>query len=135
MANLARKKKEDEDEEFGVIDTLFCKNVNLSFGEDLQLAFRAAAFIIVCALPFLAPREFCPICYEVVRTKFYNSASVVYFVFTLYKTTGDTIYFACGGLTGTVIAVLNIWLMMGFFPGGYQPGTPNADMVFWAGNV
>ena len=119
----------------GPIDTLFCKDVNLSYGEDLQLAVRAATFIIVCALPFLAPEDFCPICYELVRTKFYNSASVVYFVFTLYKTTGDTIYFACGGLTGTVIAVLNIWLMMGFFPGGYQPGTPNADFVFWAGNV
>merc|ERR1719265_2002485 len=86
-------------------------------------------------MPFLAPREYCPICYEAVRTKFYNSASVVYFVFTLYKTTGDTIYFACGGLTGTIIAILNIWLMMGFFPGGYQPGTENADFVFWAGNV
>jgi len=135
MAALAEKKKQDEEEEMGVVDKLFCKDVNLSFGEDLQLAVRAACFIIVCAMPFLAPREFCPICYEAVRTKFYNSASVVYFVFTLYKTTGDTIYFACGGLTGTVIAVLNIWLMMGFFPGGYQPGTPNADMVFWAGNV
>jgi hypothetical protein len=135
MAALAAKKKQDEDEEMGVIDKLFCKDVNLSFGEDLQLAARAATFIIVCALPFLAPREFCPICYEAVRTKFYNSASVVYFVFTLYKTTGDTIYFACGGMTGTVIAVVNIWLMMGFFPGGYQPGTENADFVFWAGNV
>ena len=106
MAALAEKKKQDEEEEMGVVDKLFCKDVNLSFGEDLQLAVRAACFIIVCAMPFLAPREFCPICYEAVRTKFYNSASVVYFVFTLYKTTGDTIYFACGGLTGTVIAVL-----------------------------
>lgn len=132
---LVNKKKQDEDQDVGPIDKLFCKDVNLSFGEDLQLAVRAATFIIVCALPFLAPRDFCPICYEAVRTKFYNSASVVYFVFTLYKTTGDTIYFACGGLTGTVIAVLNIWLMMGFFPGGYQPGTPNADFTFWAGNV
>jgi len=135
MAALAAKKKAAEDEEVGVIDKLFAKDVNLSFGEDLQLAMRAACFIIVCALPFLAPRDFCPICYEAVRTKFYNSASVVYFVFTLYKTTGQTIYFACGGLTGTIIAVLNIWLMMGFFPGGYQPGTPNADFTFWAGNV
>lgn len=132
---LAAKKKQDEEEEMGVIDKLFCKDVNLSFGEDLQLAARAAVFIIVCAMPFLAPREYCPICYEAVRTKFYNSASVVYFVFTLYKTTGDTIYFGAGGLTGTIIAVLNIWLMMGFFPGGYQPGTENADFTFWAGNV
>jgi len=135
MAALAAKKKQDEEEEMGVIDKLFCKDVNLSFGEDLQLAARAATFLIVCAMPFLVPETYCPICYEAVRTKFYNSASVVYFVFTLYKTTGDTIYFACGGLTGTVIAVLNIWLMMGFFPGGYQPGTENADYVFWAGNL
>lgn len=135
MAALAAKKKAAEDDEMGVIDKLFCKDVNMSFGEDLQLALRASVFIIVCALPFLFPREFCPICYEAVRTKFYNSASVVYFVFTLYKTTGDTIYFACGGLTGTIIAILNIWLMMGFFPGGYQPGTPNADFTFWAGNL
>merc|ERR1719276_700396 len=81
-------------------------------------------------MPFLVPRTYCPICYEVVRTRFYNSASVVYFCFTLYKTTGDTIYFAYGGLMGTVIAVINIWALMGFFPGGYVPGQPNAEAIF-----
>merc|ERR1719223_2125816 len=86
-------------------------------------------------MPFLVPRTYCPICYEVVRTRFYNSASVVYFCFTLYKTTGDTIYFAYGGLMGTVIAVFNIWALMGFFPGGYVPGTPNAEAIFWMINL
>merc|ERR1719503_4314 len=86
-------------------------------------------------MPFLVPRTYCPICYEVVRTRFYNSASVVYFCFTLYKTTGDTIYFAYGGLMGTVIAVINIWALMGFFPGGYVPGQPNAEAIFWMINV
>lgn len=116
----------------GVIDKLFSKDINPSFAEDLQLAFRAASFIIICSLPFLAPRSFCPLCYELVRTKFYNSVSVVYFVFTLYKSTGDTIYFACGGITGTIIAVLNVWLMVGFFPGGYR-GEVEGEWVFWAG--
>merc|ERR1719276_715801 len=86
-------------------------------------------------MPFLVPRSYCNICYEVVRTRFYNSASVVYFCFTLYKTTGDTIYFAYGGLMGTVIAVINIWALMGFFPGGYVPGQPNAEAIFWMINV
>lgn len=135
MASLAAKKKEDHDFEYGGFDKLFYKHINKSFAEDLQLAFRAAAFIIVCALPFLVPRSYCSLCYEVVRTRFYNSASVVYFCFTLYKTTGDTIYFAYGGLMGTVIAVFNIWALMGFFPGGYVPGLPNAEATFWLINV
>lgn len=130
-----QKKKADHDFEYGGFDKLFKKDINKSFAEDLQLAFRAAAFIIVCALPFLVPRTYCNICYEVVRTRFYNSASVVYFCFTLYKTTGDTIYFAYGGLMGTVIAVFNIWALMGFMPGGYQPDQPNADSIFWIINV
>jgi len=134
-SSIAKKKREDHDREWTTIDKLFRKDTNLAFGENLQLAFRAATFILVCASPFLIPKSMCAICHEAVRTKFYNAASVVYFVFTLYKTTGDTIYFAYGGLCGTVIAVFNIWLMMGFFPGGYQPGTPNANMVFHAGNV
>lgn len=132
---MTAKKKADHDFEYGGFDKLFKKHINLSFAEDLQLAFRAAAFIIVCALPFLVPREYCNICYEVVRTRFYNSASVVYFCFTLYKTTGDTIYFAYGGLMGTVIAVVNIWALMGFMPGGYQPDAPNADAIFWIINA
>lgn len=135
MASLAAKKKADHDFEYGGFDKLFKKHINVSFAEDLQLAFRAAAFIIVCALPFLVPRTYCPLCYEVVRTRFYNSASVVYFCFTLYKTTGDTIYFAYGGLMGTVIAVTNIWALMGFMPGGYQPGQPNAYAIFWLINL
>jgi len=135
MALLAAKKKEDHDFEYGAFDKLFRKHINQSFAEDLQLAFRAGAFIIVCAMPFLVPRTYCNICYEVVRTRFYNSASVVYFCFTLYKTTGDTIYFAYGGLMGTVIAVFNIWALMGFFPGGYVPGTPNAEATFWMINA
>jgi len=135
MASMQAKKKADHDFEYGAIDKLFKRHINVSFAEDLLLAFRAAAFIIVCSLPFLVPRSMCNICYEVVRTRFYNSASVVYFAFTLYKTTGDTIYFAYGGLMGTVIAVVNIWALMGFMPGGYQPDQPNAYATFWLINL
>jgi hypothetical protein len=40
-------------------------------------------------------------------------------------TTGDILHFAQGGITGTFFAVLSIWLMQGFMPGGYSEDEPH----------
>jgi len=116
--------------EFGFYDRLFFKHISLKFGEDLELAFRASFFVLVCGLPFMIPEWLCPVCGRIVKTGFYSSGSVTYFMFTLYKTTGDTIHFAIGGLAGTLIAVFNIWCMMGFMPGGYM-GPDSPDQWVW----
>lgn len=116
----------------GSYDRLFLKHINRDFGDNLELASRAACFTLICGLPFMTPKWMCPICDHIVRTKFYNSGAVTYFLFTLYKTTGDTIYFAQGGITGTILAVVTIFLMNGFMPGGYKLDGP--DSVWWIAN-
>jgi len=117
----------------GTYDRLFLKHINREFGDNLELASRAACFTLICGLPFMTPKWMCPICDHLVRTKFYNSGAVTYFLFTLYKTTGDTIYFAQGGIVGTILAVATIWLMNGFMPGGYRLDGP--DSVWWIANA
>lgn len=117
-------------QKYGAYDRLFMKHISLQFGEDLELAFRASFFVLLCGGPFMVPKEWCPLCFEIIRTRFYSSTSIVYFMFTLYKTTGDTINFAIGGLLGTFLAVVNIWCMMGFMPGGYH-GPDHPDWWIW----
>jgi len=114
----------------GSYDRFWMKHINQTFGDDLELAFRASFFVWVCGVPFMLPAWVCPICQEAIATKFVSSGSVVYFMFTLYKTTGDTINFGIGGFLGTVIAVFNIWCMMGFMPGGYH-GPDSPDQWIW----
>lgn len=114
----------------GAYDRFWYKHINQVFGDDLELAFRASFFVWVCGVPFMLPQWVCPICAEAIATKFISSGSVVYFMFTLYKTTGDTIDFAIGGFLGTIIAVFNIWCMMGFMPGGYH-GPDSPDQWIW----
>lgn len=114
----------------GAYDRFWMKHINQVFGDDLELAFRASFFVWVCGVPFMLPAWVCPICQEAIATKFVSSGSVVYFMFTLYKTTGDTINFGIGGFLGTVIAVFNIWCMMGFMPGGYH-GPDSPDQWIW----
>jgi hypothetical protein len=50
---------------------------------------------------------------------------VVYFIYTLYLTTGQTIYFCWGGVLGTVLATIDIWVMYGFFPTGVTKDSPS----------
>lgn len=116
----------------GTWDRLFLKHKNQAFGEDLELAFRAAFFVLVCSAPFLAPKELCPVCHWSVKTGFYTATSVIYLVFVLYKTTGDTINFAYSAFIGTLFAVISMWLMLGFMPGGYHPGK---EEYFWGGMI
>lgn len=84
----------------GAYDRFWMKDINQVFGDDLELAFRASFFVWVCGVPFMLPAWLCPICEEAIATKFISSGSVVYFMFTLYKTTGDTINFGIGGFFG-----------------------------------
>lgn len=116
----------------GTWDQMFLKHKNQAFGEDLELAVRAAFFVLVAAAPFLAPKELCPVCHYAVSTGFYTATSCIYMIFVLYKTTGDTINFAYSAFMGTVIAVINMWLMLGFMPGGYSPAHPE---YFYGGSI
>jgi hypothetical protein len=109
----------------GFYDKLFLKHINRDFGDHLEVASRGACFVVLCAIPFITPAEFCPLCREIVQEEIYTSACVTYFIYTLYLHTGDIINFAQGGVMGTLLAVFNIWLMQGFMPGGYTPSMPH----------
>jgi hypothetical protein len=106
-------------------DKLFLKNINRDFGDHLEVASRGACFVVVCALPFVLPAEICQVCQDVVRLEIYTAASITYFIYTLYVYTGDILHFAQGGVFGTFLAVLSIWLMQGFMPGGYSLEEPH----------
>jgi hypothetical protein len=103
-------------------DKLFLKDINGGFGDALEVASRGASFVVVCSLPFVLPHEICPVCEKIVAMHYYTSTCIVYFVYTLYLHTGDTLHFAQSGIGGTIMAVLNCWLMQGVMPGGYHPG-------------
>lgn len=108
-----------------VYDKIFLKHINRDFGDHLEVASRGACFVVVCALPFVLPHEICPACEEIVSLKLYTAASITYFIYTLYVYTGDILHFAQGGITGTILAVLSIWMMQGFMPGGYTEDQPH----------
>lgn len=114
-------------------DRLFLKHINQEFGDNFELACRAACFTVICGLPFLVPKSACELCHILYPyTGFYHRGSVTYFLFTLYKTTGETIYFAIGGVAGTIFATFTIWVLNGFVPGGYTHNSP--DSIWWIAN-
>jgi len=66
-----------------------------------------------------------------IKSKYYTSTAVLLFVFTVYKTVGHTLNIAFEGIFGTLIAVLNIWILQGYFPNGVTE--TSSDEVWWAG--
>jgi len=128
---------------------LWLADKNAAFARNVQLASRGSVAAVVVALPFLLPQT-----RDWVRPPegsgiMYDSTAVLMLVFTLYKSFGETMRFAVAGLCGTVLAVLNIWMMLVLFEGGvkgravgkdYQYLYPeevaivhSADYVWWAG--
>jgi hypothetical protein len=88
---------------------------------------RGAVFGVIAAAPFYIPDMF-----FLVDQGRYTAFAVVMFVFTLYKTVGDTLNFAYLGMIGTCLAALNVWIMNGFYPGGV---TGEDSEMFWPGVI
>jgi hypothetical protein len=103
---------------------LFFAHRNAEFGANYELAVRATVGVVILASPFLLPAYS-----DLIKTGYYTSTAVMLFCFTLYKTVGETVNFAFEGILGTLFAVLNIWVMNGIFPEGYQHDS--ADSVFY----
>jgi hypothetical protein len=100
---------------------MFLAHKNAVFAADAELAVRGAIFAMIASAPFIVPSLG-----WLVQSGRYSSFAVVMFVFTLYKSVGETVNFAFVGMVGTFLAVLNAWCMNGFFPGGVQhDGGPN----------
>lgn len=134
---------------YSTYERLWGVHRNVTFARNVQLAMRGSIAAVCIAVPFMLPQT-----REWVRPPdgggvMYDSTAVLMLVFTLYKSFGETMNFAIAGLSGTVLACLNIWMMLELFEGGvqgYQIGKDHEflypaevavihseDYVWWAG--
>merc|ERR550514_213746 len=84
-------------------------------------------------MPFFLPKGTFPAADHAIEQGLYSSSVVVYLIFTLYFTVGQTMNFAWCGALGTFLATLNIWVMFGIYPDGVTATGP--EHVFWFGVV
>mmetsp|Transcript_91612 Transcript_91612/g.231111 ORF Transcript_91612/g.231111 Transcript_91612/m.231111 type:complete len:872 (+) Transcript_91612:72-2687(+) len=104
---------------------------NPQFASDAELALRASFFVVVLGLPFLIPRDEWPTLDFVMKNGMYTVSVVTFFIYNLYKTTGETIMNVTCGFRGTLLAVSNMWMMYFFFPDGVTETSHGC--VFWIG--
>jgi len=109
----------------------FLQHINPSFGEHFELAFRGAMFVLICGSPFILKPGMVAGTDIMRDLGWFTPGVAVYFIYTLYLTTGQTLYFAWGGILGTLLATIDIWVMYGFFPTGVTKDSP--DHVLYIG--
>jgi len=114
-----------------IISRWFGSAYNPQFADDAELAVRAAFFVVVVGLPFLIPRHEIPTLDYFMKKGVYTNSVVIFFIYNLGKTTGETILNVICGIRGTLLAVLNTWCMFYAFPGGVTETSPK--YVMWAG--
>eukprot|EP00416_Gambierdiscus_australes_P031416 CAMPEP_0171087302 /NCGR_PEP_ID=MMETSP0766_2-20121228/20059_1 /TAXON_ID=439317 /ORGANISM="Gambierdiscus australes, Strain CAWD 149" /LENGTH=1150 /DNA_ID=CAMNT_0011544997 /DNA_START=39 /DNA_END=3491 /DNA_ORIENTATION=+ len=119
--------------EYGFVDKMFLKHWNRSFGDNAQLTVRGAAYALIAGLPLIMPETSFPSLQQFQSTGFWSVGAITLFIFTLWKSVGETLAFSWSGIFGTFIASLDIWLMFGLFPGGVSE--ISSPLVFWVGIV
>merc|ERR1719174_1692805 len=110
------------------------QSMSLEFRDNMGLALRGGVMCLVIGVPFmLSPdNHVLPEFWNDLRRQgLVNTFAVVMFIFTLYKSVGETICFAWQGMIGTFVCSLVIWLMFQVFPGGVTPDSP--PHYFWCG--
>jgi len=113
------------------IGQLFGRKYNAAFADDAELAVRAAFVVVLVGLPFLIPVGTIPRLDALMKAGVYTHGAIIFFIYNLYKTIGETIMNVVCGFRGTLLAVVNTWMMYWLFPQGVTESTP--DYVFWAG--
>jgi hypothetical protein len=107
-------------------DQIFLSDQNKIFAFDAELALRGAVGTVLVALPYLNSETM-----FMIEEKRYSSFACVMFIFTLYKSVGETMNFAFMGMVGTIFAVCNAIFMFTLFPGGVtETSTP---IAWWIG--
>jgi hypothetical protein len=107
---------------------IFKKHQNTQFADDLELAIRGGIGAIFIAIPYMVPDAM-----FLVRTHRYTSDIALMFIFTIYKTVGQTAENAFNGMCGTFLACFNIWIMFGIFPDGVTE--TSGSLVWWFGLI
>jgi len=87
-----------------------------NFADNAQLAARGAVFLYLAGLPLVFGFPHYIPFFE--HNHLFNTSAIVMYVFTLYKSVGETISFAIGGMVGTLLAAVAAELL--FWP--YQAG-------------
>jgi len=102
------------------------------FRDNMGLAVRGGAFILFLGLPFMVPPSYLPWAFaELRRQEIITQVSIVMFIYTLYKTVGETVAFAWQGMAGTFACSLTVYLMFQLMPGGVTPDAPPHH--YWCG--
>mmetsp|Transcript_85846 Transcript_85846/g.243408 ORF Transcript_85846/g.243408 Transcript_85846/m.243408 type:complete len:1053 (-) Transcript_85846:129-3287(-) len=102
------------------------RSAKSDFGFHVNLAFKGAVFVVLGNLPILV---------EPLRNKFPKhfqsvlGAVGLYVVFTFYKNVGDTLSFAFQGVTGALLAVVNMWMVTAVV--GTTPDSGLAGSFVW----
>merc|ERR1719174_3153018 len=112
------------------------QSMSLEFRDNMGLALRGGVMCLVIGVPFmLSPdNHILPEFWNDLRRQgLVNTFAVVMFIFTLYKSVGETICFAWQGMIGTFVCSAVIWLQFQIFPGGVKPDAP--PHYFWCGVV
>lgn len=133
LAIASRQAQRRWNVEYGLVDRIFLKHWNPTFGDNAQLAVRSATFALIAGLPLIFPESYFPWLQPFQKIGFWSVGAITLFIFTIWKTVGETLSYAWFGIFGTLIATLDVWVMFGIFPGGVTDVSP--PFTFWAGVV
>jgi len=90
-----------------------------TFADNAQLAVRGAVFLYLAGVPLVFGLPNSVTFFE--HNHLFNTSAIVMYVFTLYKSVGETISFAIGGMVGTLLAGLAAELLFWPYPDGVTP--------------
>merc|ERR1719174_2603712 len=131
---LLGKANEGQDMAMGCYDRLFLKHVNKSFGDHLEMAFRAATFLFLIGSPFILGRGTSSVVDAIKDSGWFTPGVAIFFIFTFNFTTGQTICGACSGIIGSLVATIWMWILFGIFPTGITHDSPSYIVAIGVGN-
>lgn len=92
-----------------------------SVAENTEVSLRGAFFVLLLSLPLMVdPGFFKHYNWNGVewflQKKFYQPETVLYIVYSLQRTVGETAYLIFCGLVGVGLCLLDVWLVSNYFP-------------------
>eukprot|EP00931_Biecheleriopsis_adriatica_P073025 TRINITY_DN47397_c0_g1_i1.p1 TRINITY_DN47397_c0_g1~~TRINITY_DN47397_c0_g1_i1.p1 ORF type:complete len:854 (+),score=126.79 TRINITY_DN47397_c0_g1_i1:46-2562(+) len=115
---MSNRTGDSSDSDDGYIYQEVVKASTRKFRKDAELAIRAGVFVIICGLPFLVPKGTMDFLDSTMDSGVYSATCVINFVYTLYRSVGETVYNAVCSIKGTLLAAINIYIMFSIFPDG-----------------
>merc|ERR1719454_969317 len=110
-------------------DEFLLKPYNAFFAENLELALRAATFVLIFAIPFLMHSRWDTPAGAFRDLAIFKTGAAVFIIFNFARTVGETVSFCKGSFLGVLLAVLFTWIINGIMPGGYTKDSD--DNVWW----